>query len=176
VAAYVAAGEADGIPTGYKCRIRRNWWQVPSVWIPDGFILRQISTHPRLSANLTGATSTDTVHRVRVRAGVDMASLATAAYNSATFALSEVIGRSYGGGILELEPSEAEELPVPDPALVPPSILTKADDLIRERRVEDALDLVDQTVLIDILGFDPDHVAACRSAWIRLRDRRTSRK
>ncbi|MGH3835503.1 MAG: N-6 DNA methylase [Pseudonocardiaceae bacterium] len=176
VAAYVAAGEADGIPTGYKCRIRRNWWQVPSVWIPDGFMLRQISTHPRLSANLTGATSTDTVHRVRVRSGADMASLATAAYNSATFALSEVIGRSYGGGILELEPSEAEELPVPDPALVPPAILTKADDLIRERRVEDALDLVDQTVLIDTLGIDPDQVAACRSAWIRLRDRRISRK
>jgi hypothetical protein len=34
-------------------------------------------------------------------------------FNSLTLAWAEVCGRSYGGGVLELEPREAEELPIP---------------------------------------------------------------
>lgn len=172
---YLAEGVADGVPEGYKCRIRRNWWEVPSTWVPDGFMLRQISTHPRLIANMAGATSTDTVHRLRVSPGVDMARLAVGAFNSATFALAEVLGRSYGGGILELEPSECEHLPVVDPALVPKTLHQKADELVRERRYEDALDLVDQVVLVERLGFAVDDVAALRRVWMQLRDRRMAR-
>lgn len=175
LAAYLKEGEADGVHTGYKCRIRRAWWDVPSAWVPDGFMLRQIGHHPRLIENLTGATSTDTVHRVRTAPHVDMGLLATAAYNSVTFALAEVLGRSYGGGILELEPTECEHLPVPDPAVVPTALLQKADELVRERRFADALDLVDRVVLVEGLGFDPSEVDMLRAAWVRLRDRRLGR-
>jgi len=175
LAKYLAEGEVEGVPEGYKCRIRRQWWQVPSTWIPDGFMLRQISTHPRLIANQAGATSTDTVHRVRVAPGVDMERLAVGAFNSVTFALAEILGRSYGGGILELEPSECEHLPVVDPFQVPDALHMEADKLARERRYDDALELVDQTVLVEILGFTTGEVAAFQSAWKQLRDRRTAR-
>jgi adenine-specific DNA methylase len=175
LAAYVALGEDDKVHTGYKCRIRKQWWVVPSIWEADAFMLRQIHTHPRVVANLTNATSTDTVHRMRLADGVDAAQLATAAFNSITFAISEIVGRSYGGGILELEPSEAEELPGPDPALVPDHLIITADELVRAKRIEDALDAVDQAVLIDKLGFTRDEVAAARAAWVALRDRRNRR-
>jgi adenine-specific DNA methylase len=176
VAAYIEEGAAAGVPDGYKCGIRPVWWEVPTPWVPDGFMLRQMSMAPRLVANLAGATSTDTVHRVRTRAGVAMPALAAAAYNSATFALAEVLGRSYGGGILELEPTECEALPVPDPALVPDDLAIKIDELVRQRRTEDALDLMDRLVLIEGLGLDPSDIAVLRGAWTRLRDRRARRR
>jgi adenine-specific DNA methylase len=176
VGAYLAAGETAGVPTGYKCRIRREWWVVPSVWVPDGFMLRQISTHPRIVANLAGATSTDTVHRVRARAGVDAQKLAVAAFNSVTFAFSEIVGRSYGGGVLELEPSEAEELPVPDPDLVADWVVEKSDQLIRAGDIDAALDLVDQSVLIDKVGLGGEETDEARRIWARLRDRRVGRR
>jgi adenine-specific DNA methylase len=175
LARYLAEGEADGVLDGYKCRIRRTWWEVPSTWVPDGFMLRQISTHPRIIANQAGATSTDTVHRVRVAPGVDMERLAVGAFNSVTFALAEVLGRSYGGGILELEPNECGLLPVVDPAIVPDTLHQKADELVRERRYDDALDLVDQMVLVERLGFATGEVASLRCAWTQLRDRRIAR-
>lgn len=172
---YVALGEDQEVHTGYKCRIRKEWWVVPSIWEADAFMLRQIHTHPRVIANKTTATSTDTVHRMRMVDGVSASRLATASFNSITFAMSEVVGRSYGGGILELEPSEAEELRVPDPALVPDDLVAKVDELVREKRIEDALDVVDQTVLVDGLGFTMDEISSARAAWVTLRDRRNGR-
>ena len=172
---YVSLGEAQGVHTGYKCRIRKEWWVVPSIWEADAFMLRQIHTHPRVIANETIATSTDTVHRMRMADGVDAARLATASFNSITFVMSEVVGRSYGGGILELEPSEAEELRVPNPSFVPDHLVKSVDELVRAKRVEDALDAVDRAVLIEGLGFTKDEVLSARAAWATLRDRRIAR-
>lgn len=175
LAAYVRLGEEHEVHTGYKCRIRKRWWVVPSIWEADAFMLRQIHTHPRIVANQTNATSTDTVHRIRLSEGVDAAKLATGAMNSVTFAVSEIVGRSYGGGILELEPSEAEELPVPDPSLVADHLVARVDELVRAKQIEEALDLVDQSVLIDKLGFTPQEVDVARTSWRTLRDRRGRR-
>lgn len=176
LAQYIASGEAAGVQTGYKCRIRRSWWSVPSVWAPDAFMLRQISTHPRIIANGTGATSTDTVHRVRLNRGVSAAKLAVVAFNSVTFAMAETMGRSYGGGVLELEPSEAESLPLPNPDLVPDWLIGEVDRLVRQGEIDAALDLVDGMVLVEKVGFDADVIAKSRVAWERLRDRRILRK
>nr|NLI50470.1 class I SAM-dependent methyltransferase [Propionibacterium sp.] len=175
LAAYVTAGENDGVHTGYKCRIRNPWWKTPSMWVPDAFLLRQIHLAPRMTVNAAGATTTDTVHRVRVLQGVDAAALAVAFHNSATFAFTEVMGRSYGGGILELEPREAELLPMPHPSLVTPALIQEVDALVRLGDIEAALRLVDAQVLVEGLGWSPSLVATCRDAWVSLRDRRLRR-
>ena len=98
---YIQFGEDSGVVDGYKCKIRQPyWWNVPSTWTPDAFLLRQIHNAPKLTANLTKAISTDTVHRVRLKDGISSNLLAIAFFNSLTFALSEIRGRSYGGGLL----------------------------------------------------------------------------
>jgi len=183
--AHIAAGEAAGVHLGYKCSLRKPWWSTPSLWLPDLFMLRQIHLAPRLTVNAAGATSTDTVHRVRLRADfeaaadpetdLDPTAFAAVFHNSATFAFAEIMGRSYGGGILELEPREAEQLPVPRPEYANRELARDVDLLLKANEVEKALDVVDRHVLIDRLGWSPDVVARCRSAWQALRDRRTRR-
>jgi adenine-specific DNA methylase len=173
--AHIASGEAAGVHTGYKCSIRKPWWSTPSLWFPDLFMLRQIHLAPRLTVNAVAATSTDTVHRVRLKTDVDPKALAAVFHNSATFAFAEILGRSYGGGILELEPGEAEQLPIPPPAIASTELAGDVDLLLKAGEIEKALDLVDRQVLIDGLGWSPDIVAQCRAAWTTLRDRRTKR-
>jgi adenine-specific DNA-methyltransferase len=172
---YIREGERKGFNQGYKCRTRNPWWVVPSAWSPDGFMLRQIHTHPKIAVNESGATCTDTIHRVRLLNGIGAKTLASAFTNSLTFAFSEVLGRSYGGGVLELEPTEAEKLPIP---------LTGAENLdfseingllVRDR-LEDALTLVDETLLQRNLGLSASEIRMLRGIWRKLMERRRRRK
>jgi len=173
-AAYIESGEELGAHIGYKCRIRLPiWWEVPSVWVPDAFMLRQIHEGPRVVANTAGVTCTDTIHRLRTRTNVAARWLAAASLNSLTFAFAEIRGRSYGGGVLELEPSEAESLPFP--RLTADLPFDEIDGLIRQRRTEDALDLVDRVVL-RAAGLGSTEIDTLRGIWKKLSGRRVSRR
>jgi len=102
--------------------------------------------------------------------------LVTAAFlNSLTFAFAEVTGRSYGGGVLTFEPSEAESLPLP---------LTGAKQLdlkhicklLRDDDIDAVLDITDRMLLIEGLGLSKEQVRMLRGIWGKLRDRRINRK
>ena len=175
--AHIDAGEAAGVHLGYKCSIRKPWWSTPSLWIPDLFLLRQMHLAPRLTVNAAAATSTDTVHRVRVKAGpeIDPSALAAVFHNSVTFAFAEIIGRGYGGGTGSWNPAKPSTYPFPHPRRPARRWPRMWILLLKANEIEKALDVVDRRVLIDGLGLSPDVVAHCRSAWIALRDRRTKR-
>jgi hypothetical protein len=170
---YIALGEAEGHHHGYKCRIRRNWHRVPSVWRPDAFLYRQIHDMPRLVVNESGATSTDTIHRVRMLNGLAPDALSASLFNSLTFAFSEIYGRSYGGGVLELEPTEAELLPVP---IAQNLDIAELDALVRSGRTADVLAITDEVLLRQGLGLDAKEIKRLRTVWEKLRDRRLHRK
>jgi hypothetical protein len=113
-----------------------NWWNVPSLWIPDAFLLRQIHTGPRLVANMASATCTD------------------------------------GGGVLELEPREAELLFWPhDTVEVDPS---RVDELSR-CSAEAALDYVDKALALTGRLSKTD-LLSLRGIWAKLSSRRAGRK
>lgn len=160
---------------GYKCRIRNRWYVVPSVWIPNAFMLRQIHHYPKIILNDVAATCTDTIHRVRLRNGTPARIVAMAFLNSLTFAFSEVIGRSYGGGVLELEPNEAEKLPLP---LIGADRLdlNELDRLLREGNISTVLDITDEVLLRQGMGLSIEETRMLRSIWQKLRDRRVNRK
>jgi adenine-specific DNA methylase len=155
--------------------VRDPWWVVPSPWVPDLFLLRQIYEYPRLIQNNAAATCTDTIHRVRLTSEVDAGLLAAASINSLTFAFAEVMGRSYGGGVLELEPGEAEKLPFPDPTGLSKSDVKEVDRLVRSHQIERALDIVDAALLCERMALTQKTVAELRTVWTVLKDRRLRR-
>lgn len=172
---YVRSGEdADG-HTGFKCRNRKLWYIVPTLWPPHAFLFRQIHGYPKLVENRTGATSTDTIHRVRYHQPEHAAQLSLTFLNSMTFAFAEVLGRSYGGGVLELEPNEAEQLPIP---FFPdcPLDLRELDYLERAGQIDAVLNVTDRELLQEKMGLDKGEIGMLRQAWRKLSGRRIGRK
>jgi len=168
-------GEQKGFNTGYKTRIRKRWYITPSLWVPDGFALRQVGNYPKIVLNETGASSTDTIHRIRFKEGVNRNMAAISFLNSLSFAFSEITGRSYGGGVMTFEPTEIEEIQI--------HILTdldidfdQIDALIRKRKIEEVLDIVDEALLIRHHGFSKNEVDSLRAIWWKLSQRRINRR
>jgi len=172
---YIEYGESKNFHKGYKCRIRKKWYITPTLWIPDAFALRQVADYPKIILNDTEASSTDTIHRVRFKDGVDGQLVAMSFINSLSFAFSEIVGRSYGGGVLTFEPTEIEEIQIP--SLENLNIdFNEIDQLIRQRKIEQALDIVDNALLIQKHGFTKEEVNRLRGIWKKLSKRRATRK
>lgn len=172
---YVALGETKEHHKGYKCRTRARWYIVPSVWTPDAFMLRQVHAYPKLVLNTAQAVCTDTIHRVRFLDGVNGEGVTAAYLNSLTFAFAEVTGRSYGGGVLTFEPSEAERLPLPL-TNAEQLDLERFDQLLRNGNIDDVLDITDKVLLQEGLGLSVKQTKMLRGIWVKLRDRRINRK
>ena len=170
---HIREGEAKAIHKGYKCSIRAPWYAVPSVWIPAGFVFRQIYDFPRVVLNKAKATSTDTIHRLNCKANPERVIANT--YTYMTAASAEIEGRSYGGGVLELEPTEAERLLVPAaPGEALP--LDECDRLIRVGRLDEALSENSRLVLMREMGLSKIECGMLRDIWIKMRDRRFARR
>jgi adenine-specific DNA methylase len=171
---YIAHGESLDYHTGYKCSIREPWYEVPSVWIPDGFLFRQIYDFPRVVLNQARATSTDTIHRLTANNG-DAERVIANTYTWLTAASAEIEGRSYGGGVLELEPTEAERLLLP--AVLNGALpLEECDRLTREGRLDDVLEENARVVLVQHMGLSRNDANLLRDIWVKMRDRRIMRK
>ena len=75
-------------------------------------LLTRDNLYPKLVLNRCGAISTDTMHRMKFRDGIDPELANIAHYNSIAFAFTELCGRSYGGGVLEILPKEVDNIHV----------------------------------------------------------------
>jgi adenine-specific DNA methylase len=171
---YIAEGERKEFHKGYKCSIRKPWYLVPSAWVPDGFAFRQIYDFPRMVLNVSGATSTDTIHRLRSK-GAKPERVIANTYTWLTAASAEIEGRSYGGGVLELEPTEAERLLMPA-QLNGAMPLTEVDKLVRAGRLKDVLDENARIILQEHIGLTAAECALLKGVWTKMRDRRNSRR
>jgi adenine-specific DNA-methyltransferase len=174
---YINMGVREGVNLGYKCRIRKEWYVVPSVRTSEAFLLRQVHNFPKLIMNEANAVCTDTIHRVTFF-NPQHAPLVTASFiNSLSFAISEVVGRSYGGGVLELEPSEAEDILIPFSEIASQTLdINYIDEKVKAGDIYAALDYVDKKLLIELLGFSKKEVLMLRNIWEKLSSRRINRK
>lgn len=182
--AYIAAGEATNVHQAYKCRVRKPWWRVPLVKPADLFLTYMNADTPRLCANEAKALHLNSVHGVYLKPQhrtLGKSLLPLAALNSMTLLGAETVGRSYGGGMLKLEPREADRLPIPTPEVVAaaePALRVLRPQLathLRNGRLLEAVGMVDEVLLVGQLGIGRKDVRALREGHAEMTARRVAR-
>ncbi len=182
--AYIEEGERAGVPAAYKCKVRSPWWKVPEVSRPDLFFAYMNHDRPRLVTNAAGTQILNSVYGVRLRPdcrAVGATMLPIACLNTLTLLGSEIVGRSYGGGLLKHEPKEADLLPVPDPTLMDeatPDLRAISPQLATALRQNDlgrAVEMVDAVILERHMAFPAADISELRHARDVLFKRRRTR-
>ena len=116
------------------------------------------------------------MHRVFIKKNVNADGLISSFYNSLSFAFSEIVGRSYGGGVLELMPSEVEEILIPYKK-EHQAIIGDLDAMLRKKKsIDQILDYSDSIILKKGFGLTDKEIKLARGIWKKLSNRRLGRK
>lgn len=181
---YIRAGEETGVDSAYKCRVRSPWWRVPEVKAADLLLTYMNSDTARLCTNRAGVHHINSVHGVFLRPelrrlGMDLLPLAS--LNSLTLLGAETVGRAYGGGILKMEPREADQWPMPSPALIAANRAalsasrSQVARLLRDRKLLEAVGIVDAVLLRNGLELPEKDLSVICAARADLVARRVAR-
>lgn len=176
VKTYLENGESAGIDKGYKTSIRDQWWVIPSIKLSDALFLRRNNLYPKFVLNEADAYTTDTMHRVFIKDGVNKKAFVASYYNSLSFAFAEILGRNFGGGCLELMPSEVGGIYLPY-RKENEKIFDTLDHMLRKKATADEiLDYTDEIILHQGMGLSEDEVKLARSIWHKIINRRLTRE
>lgn len=174
---YLQLGEQRELHRRYKCRIREPWYRVPSIRTGELLLSKRSHRFHRLVLNTAEALTTDTIYRgwMRPDFGGRERDLVASFHNSLTLLSAELEGRSFGGGVLELVPSEIARLKIPLLAGLG-SNLDSLDTLLRASGSEESIvDATDSLLMNENVGLSPDLMATLRDARSSLLARRLGR-
>lgn len=176
---YLMQGENMQIHKRYKTRTRNPWYAVPYVKTPDCFLTYMSYRFPRLVLNEARATNTNTIHSVLISDRNRAKRLVAGFYNTLTLLSTEIVGRSYGGGVLKLETQEAEKVKVlrlnDTVSKELEGKLDRIDKLIRKKSPDEAIRLVDSIVLEGYLSLGSTTVNKLKKAYDSIRSRRLAK-
>jgi len=178
--AYLLQGVRRGVPTRYKCRVRKPWYRVPHVYEADGFLTYMSGREPRLVSNPAAAVAPNTLHVVQMLPGIShgIAALSAAWQTSLTAFSCEMEGHSLGGGMLKLEPKEARKVVVALAGLdnrVLESLSIELDEMMRGGRGREARDRADAVILREGLGLNASDIQQLKDGLEAARTRRLNR-
>ena len=166
---YISSGEKEGLHKRYKCRIRTPWYKVPSVYASKIGMLKRSHDAPRLILNKLEAFTTDTSYRIECH-DTEPSKFVYCFLNPLTAISAELEGRYYGGGVLELVPSEIEKLYIPIPEKLEFD-LVETNELIKNHSMSEVLFIQGKNILGSI-GFTDKEVRKLTDIWIYLKNRR----
>lgn len=167
---YLDIGLSQKLHTRFKCRTRKLWYKVPSVYSAPIAMLKRAHHYPRLVLNSADAYTTDTAYRIR-SFGIKPEALVIGFVNSLTCLTAEMEGRHYGGGVLELVPSEIERLLIP---MIKATVaeLRAADQRFRSAKSDSEFLRMQDSLVLGSIGVTKADQELLHNAWLKLRDRR----
>jgi adenine-specific DNA-methyltransferase len=170
---YLDIGVLEEIPDRYKCKIRNNWYVVPNISEkPDAFFFKRSHLYPKLLKNNSNAFVTDSAYKVGMRDGYDLNSFIYSFYNTLTLLLSELDGRYYGGGVLELIPSEFKKLSIPYNVINNNQFEKFTTDFENKSSIEQILIKNDFNILNTSLGINNDDLLRLTEIRNKLKKKR----
>lgn len=177
---YLEYGQEQGVPNAYKCRTRSPWFRVPNVSEGDAFLSYMSGNTTCLVTNVAHAVAPNTLHVLRLHPQTTLPGDGVAALwrTSLTRFSVEVEGHPLGGGMLKLEPSEAENVVlaswnVANSKLV--DLARELDVLLRDGLDEDAQAQADAAILRESMGLSRSDCRLLKKAAETLQKRRYSR-
>jgi adenine-specific DNA-methyltransferase len=178
---YLEHGRKAGVAEAYKCAVRKVWHTVPHVYVGDGFLTYMNGNQTRLVANAAAAVAPNTLHLVRLRreSPLGIYELAARWLTSLTQLSVEIEGHALGGGMLKLEPREAQRVLVAaghHPAVLSQEVAREFDVLLRANESRRTRELADRLFLRDELGLSETDCARLAEGALLLRNRRVSKK
>lgn len=177
---YLQVGVTKGVTKGFKCRTRTPWFKVPHVYQPDAFLSYMSGYTPRLVSNDADAVAPNSLHIVRMHdeTTLDRDSLTALWQTSLTRLSAEIEGHPLGGGMLKLEPTEAERVLVPNVRHTRGAfddLAIELDGSLRAGSETEAQQRADDVILRRHLGLSSADCRLLAESAERLRDRRTGK-
>jgi probable modification methyltransferase len=117
---------------------------------------------------------TNNLHKIRFSEGSDGLLVTAAFLNTYTLAISELTGRGYSSGLLELTPEAIRQLRIPL-RLAERLDFQKIDDWQRKGEVDKILEHTDSVLLREGLGLTDDEINMLHNIWDKLRNKRLNR-
>ncbi|WP_269513038.1 hypothetical protein [Acinetobacter baumannii] len=111
---YIKEGEDKGLNLRYKMQNRDIWYNIPHISSPAPILFfKRSHLYPKIIKNESLIYATDSAYYVTPKENFSSSGIVASFYNSITLIMAEIQGRYYGGGVLELTPSEFKSLPIP---------------------------------------------------------------
>lgn len=172
--AYLQTGKNLNIHKRYKCSIRNKWFVVPNVsTVPQAFFFKRAHLYPKLLKNRANAYVTDSAYKIEMKEDFNLNSFIFSFYNSLTLLFAELEGRYYGGGVLELIPSEFKKLPLPYVVINDLEFENFVEDFENKTIIEDVLKRNNFQILNSALGLNIDEIDKIESIRVKLVSKRT---
>ena len=169
---WITKGIETSVHERFKCTIRTPWFRIPLPPSPDAFATCARLGAPLLVLNRAGCRCTNALHAVYWR-GIQTPpeTVAVGFLTSAVGVWAELHGRRYGGGVLKMEPSTWNRVPVP---LVhgTKDAFDELNELVRCGRETQARALADDLVLGDRLGLPKKDIRRLQLAQAQLMSQR----
>lgn len=172
---YLQTGIDKKINQRYKCLLRNRWFDIPCIWNSEGFFFKRANIYPKIIVNNCNAYVTDSAYRIKMKENYRIENFAFSFYNSYTLLMCELLGRSYGGGVLELTPNEFKCIPIPY-YRNNINFFKFQKSFEKKNNIEEILEINDKMLLEGILKLKQNDILMIKKIYAKLRNHRLGDK